>query len=473
MRKNSSQLSIVDFLGNYRGCISYFGDLKSVNYQHISIDSRTIRNGDLFVAINGENFDGHNFAHEAFRKGASVVVVNKNWWDAKQAEDFACFNGKPVIVVEDTLNFLQELAHWHRLQYSIPVIGITGSNGKTTTKEMVNAVLQERFTVLSTAGNLNNHIGLPLMLLKIEENTDIAVLEMGTNHPGEIARLAEIAKPTAGVITNIGKGHIGFFGSQEDIYQEKKALFDALAAGQPVFINMEDSFLKNYPADGRKAITVGLDESADVWGKIIGKNYLGCYRFLLYGKYPIYLNIPGQHNVMNALLAAAVGLEFGLDEDEIVMGLEEFRASEKRMQIIEKNGVVFVNDAYNANPDSMKAALRYLAELETNGKRIAVLGDMLELGEFAEEEHLTIAKNISELPLDAVFTFGHYSKLITEYLQKNAKNTIIAQWHNSHHTIAEALKKMLSNGDIVLLKGSRSMKMESILSLLEATSTED
>lgn len=473
MRKNSNQPSIIDFLGNYRGSVANFGELNKVNYQHLSIDSRTINTGDLFVALIGENFDGHHYALNALQKGASAVVVGKKWWEESSAANPAAFSDKSVIVVEDTLNFLQELAHWHRLQFSVPVIGITGSNGKTTTKEMINAILEERFTVLSTAGNLNNHIGLPLMLLKIEENTDIAVLEMGTNHPGEIARLAEIAKPTAGVITNIGKGHIGFFGSKAEIYQEKKALFDALTTGQPIFINIEDPFLKNYPADGRKAITVGLDPAADVWGKITGKNYLGCYRFLLYGKYPVHLKIPGQHNVMNALLAAAVGLEFGLDEEEIVMGLESFSPSEKRMEIVEKDGVIFVNDAYNANPDSMKAALRYLAEFETDGKRIAVLGDMLELGEFADEEHQAIAKTIAELPIDAVFAFGQHSKLIAEFLQKNAGSTVIAEWHNSQKTIAEALKKMLSPGDIVLLKGSRSMKMESVLSLLEDATSED
>ena len=409
MRKNSNQLSIIDFLGNYRGSVANFGELNKVNYQHLSIDSRTINTGDLFVALIGENFDGHHYALNALQKGASAVVVGKKWWEESSAANPAAFSDKSVIVVEDTLNFLQELAHWHRRKYDLPVLGITGSSGK----------------------------------------------------------------PTAGVITNIGKGHIGFFGSKAEIYQEKKALFDALTTGQPIFINIEDPFLKNYPADGRKAITVGLDPAADVWGKITGKNYLGCYRFLLYGKYPAHLKIPGQHNVMNALLAAAVGLEFGLDEEEIVMGLESFSPSEKRMEIVEKDGVIFVNDAYNANPDSMKAALRYLAEFETDGKRIAVLGDMLELGEFADEEHQAIAKTIAELPIDAVFAFGQHSKLIAEFLQKNAGSTVIAEWHNSHKTIAEALKKMLSPGDIVLLKGSRSMKMESVLSLLEDATSED
>lgn len=452
---------IQSFLQQYQGAVSFDGNLEAVDYQKLSIDSRTIQTGELFLALRGENHDGHDFVPRALEKQPSAIVVEKKWFDQNKA--LRGKDGPPAIVVKDSLDFLQQLGAWHRRQFAIQVVGLTGSNGKTTTREMIAAALSSRFKVFRSRGNKNNHIGLPLMLLQINDETEIAVIEMGTNHPGEIALLTELAQPTTGVITNVGKGHLGFFGSVEEIYREKTALFDYLDESSLIFINMEDRLLRDYPHAERMAVEVGYSKKYEVWGRIEFIDRLGRVKFNLNGAVSIALKVPGTHQVGNALLAAAVGMKFGIGEEEIQKALENFSSTEKRMEIFEKDEIVFINDAYNANPDSMRAAVTYLSTLRNGaGKRILVLGDMLELGEYAKIEHHRLGEFIAAKPIDYVFLYGPESSIIQEIIESNDGGKKRAFWYRTHKEIAAHLKEVLAPRDFVLIKGSRGMAMEKV-----------
>ncbi|NIV72106.1 MAG: hypothetical protein GWN44_05170 [Calditrichae bacterium] len=287
---------------------------------------------------------------------------------------------------------------------------------------------------------------------------------MGTNHPGEIGLLTNLTVPSMGLITNIGKGHIGFFGSLEAIYQEKIALFEAIDHSAPIFLNMEDPFLQNYPQGNRCVIRIGTDKQYEVWGKIKSVDRLGRVTFSLNGESSVHLNIPGQHNFYNALLAAAVGLHFEIGEQKIKQALEEFRPTSQRMEVIEKDGILFINDTYNANPDSMRAAVNYVSRPNiSKGKRILVLGDMLELGDFSEKEHYNLGEYIATKPIDYVFLYGPDGKNLLDAIQKKAPVEVRAYWYNTHNEIKIHLSKVLHAGDVVLVKGSRGMAMEKVL----------
>ena len=449
-----------DFLKQYRGAQVSGGNPESVDYRKISIDSRTLQPGEWFLALRGENHDGHAFIPQALKKNAAAIVAEKKWLEQNAALKPSEY---PIIAVNDSLDFLQQLGAWHRRHFSIPLIGLTGSNGKTTTREMMAAVLSGRYRVFRSRGNKNNHIGLPLMLLQLSDEVEVAVIEMGTNHPGEIALLSSLAQPTAGAITNIGKGHLGFFGSLEEIYREKTALFDSLDPAAPLFINMEDRFLRKYPCEGRKAIRSGYSKSCDVWARIEFIDRLGRVKFRLNDTVSIQLKVPGTHQVGNALLAAAVGLHFGVGEEDIRAALEKFSPAEKRMEIFEKDGAVFINDAYNANPDSMRAAVNYLMVIKQGrGKRILVLGDMLELGDFAKMEHHSLGEYIAGKPVDFVFLYGPESRIMQKAIEEGGKKKERAFWYDSHKEIARHLKKILAPHDTVLVKGSRGMTMEKV-----------
>lgn len=454
--------TIDSFLQQYQGAVFFDGNLGAVDYQKLSIDSRTIEPGELFLALRGENHDGHDYVSRVLEKKPSAIVVEKKWFDRNKTLRGKA--GPPIIVVKDTLDFLQQLGAWHRSQFAIQVVGLTGSNGKTTTREMIAAVLERRFKVFRSRGNKNNHIGLPLMLLQIDDETEIAVIEMGTNHPGEIALLTELTQPTAGVITNVGKGHLGFFGSVEEIYREKTALFDYLGESSPIFINMEDRLLRNYPHAERMAVEVGYSKKYPVWGRIEFLDRLGRVRFNLNGAVSVALQVPGTHQVGNALLAAAVGITFGIGEEEIRKALENFSPADKRMEIFEKNKIVFINDAYNANPDSMRAAVTYLSTLRDGiGKRILVLGDMLELGEYAKIEHHRLGEFIASKPIEYVFLYGPESLVIQEVIERSDRGRKRAFWYQTHKEIAAHLKEILAPRDFVLIKGSRGMAMEKVI----------
>lgn len=456
-----SKPNIANFLEDYDGFSSSSGAVAGINYQKLSIDSRTLRAGEFFIALKGDNFDGHEFVANALKKHASGIAAQSSWYAHKEDKlppDAA------LIIVKDTLDFLQKLSTWHRSHFNIPIIAITGSNGKTTLRKMVSEILADKFNVLRSEKNQNNHIGVPLTLLKLRSNHEAAVLELGTNHPGEIGFLTELANPAIGVITNIGKGHIGYFGSLEAIYREKTSLFERMRSGSLIFKNIDDVFLKKYKHNSIRMVQVGTSENCDYRGRIISTDRYGCVKFSINDMAEIQLKIPGAHHFRIALMATAIGLHLDIPIGAIKQILEKFQTENQRMQLSEENGILVINDTYNANPDSTRAAIEYLADLQiSKGKKIIVLGDMLEMGDFGEEEHIGVGKFINGKSIDFVFLFGPLSRQIkTGIIETNSFKGEV-HWYATHEEVAAHLKKILAPNDAMLVKGSRGMKMENVL----------
>ena len=341
----------------------------------VEIDSRKVVPGTLFIAIRGERLDGHQFIPDAIKQGVAAMVVDEAWFN--QTRD-PHLDGL-FLVVADTLVALQEFSKFYRRKFSIPVIGLTGSVGKTTTKEMLAAVLSQKYNVHKNEGNLNNHYGVPLTLFKIAENHEIAIIEMGANHFGEIARLAEIAEPTHAIITAVGRAHLEFFGSLEGVARAKLELFDAIKDSGLAFVNADDARIESNVPALKRQIRFGFENDADIKGRIVNIDTNGCVTFDLRGQ-QIQLRTPGVHQAKNALAAAAVALEFGIDIRQIKEALEAYAPVSKRMEVIDIQGIRIINDCYNSNPDSANSALDVLNGMETSGQKISVMADMLELG---------------------------------------------------------------------------------------------
>ncbi len=429
----------------------------------ISTDSRAVKEYELFVALRGANFDGHKFLTEAFEKGCAAAVV-----DASARLD--AVQTMPLLVVSDTTKALGELGRYCRQKFSIPVIAIAGSNGKTTTKEMVTAVLSQKYRVLSTQGNLNNQIGVPQTLFRLEKKHQIAIVEIGTNHPGEIQHLCDILEPTHGLITNVGREHLEFFTNLTSVAKEEAALFDRLRKqkGTVAFVNADDKRVVAKSKKLKTAVTYSFTtRRSSVSGKLLGANGSGCASFSFSAKSAkratkVQLQIPGAHNAHNALSAAAIGLTFKVPSKQIKAALEKFTPAGKRMEILNINGVMIFNDTYNANPDSTLAALLTLASATVAGKKIAVLADMKELGEASFDEHSRLGKEVSRLSIDYLFTFGEHARKIHEAA------TLTNKLHyEQRNVLAEYVAELLSPGDAVLVKGSRSMQMENVVSFLQ------
>jgi len=437
--------------------------LEGVTFTGVSTDSRTVAPGDLFVALRGENFDGHQFVREALARGATAAIVESSWAGADTTQ-------AGLLIVEDSTKAFGALAHRYRKGFAIPVLAIAGSNGKTTTKEMVTAVLGKKYRVHATQGNLNNHIGVPHTLLRLEKKHQVAVIEIGTNHPGEIGVLCDILEPTHGLITTIGREHLEFFGSLDGVVQEEGTLFTRLASAKKgyCFVNAGDPLVKALAKPLKHKTGYGFSvRGAQVRGKILGLNETGCAVFKFQGgrmKNParVELAIPGEHNALNALAAAAVGLSFHVPVSRICQALEAFRPASKRMEVKNEHGVIILNDAYNANPDSMLAALKTLAAAKVSGKRIAVLGDMRELGAAGVAEHAAIGKEAARLGIDYVLTFGELARGIHD-----AAGGRFAVHYEQKNMLAEYLAELVAPGDVVLIKGSRSMKLEDVATFLE------
>lgn len=435
--------------------------LRNNEFTGVSTDSRTVREGEVFVALRGENFDGHKFLAEAFEKGCAAAIVDGSAkLDPVQT--------MPLLIVDDTTRALGELAYYYRSKFDIPIVAIGGSNGKTTTKEMVNAVLGGKYRVLSTEGNLNNHIGVPLTLFKLEKKHQVAVVEIGTNHPGEIKYLCNIIEPTHGLITNIGKEHLEFFNTLAGVAKEEGALFDSLAKrkGTIAFVNVDDKRLLTKAKKVKTKVLYGFStKKVSVYGTRVSMNEFGAAKITFSAKsakraVAVQLAIPGEHNAQNALSAAAVGLTFKVSTQKIKIALEKFAPASKRMEIVNINGVIVYNDTYNANPDSMAEALRTLAALNVSGKKIAVLADMKELGAASPTEHARIGK--AAQGLDYLFTFGEMAKDI------HNSSPVVNKFHyDQKNMLAEYLSELASPGDAILVKGSRSMKMEDIVIFMQ------
>jgi UDP-N-acetylmuramoyl-tripeptide--D-alanyl-D-alanine ligase len=422
----------------------------------ISTDSRTIRRGELFVALRGENFDGHRFIESAAAAGAVGAMVVSDW-KGKIPKNFA------LIRVKDTLQAYQQIAANYRKSLPLKVVAITGSNGKTSTKDFTAAVLARRFRVTKTQGNFNNHVGLPRTVLEATSQDEIAVWEIGMNHPGEVATLAKVAAPDVAIITNIGVAHIEFMGSRERIAEEKGALAESVASQGTVILNVDDPFTKSIATRARsKVILAGTSEGAIRAGEI-SQSGSGTDFTILEGAHRCRarLPVPGLHMVQNALLAVAAGRVFGLSLEACAAGLAAAPLTKARLQIKEIHGVRFIDDTYNANPDSMKAALRTLVELDADGKRVAVLGEMKELGSESEGAHREVGQTAATFGIDQLITIGDTAEAIARAARASGlENTTAVK---SPAEAAKLLGEIAHPGDLILVKGSRSARTEQVI----------
>ena len=425
---------------------------------NISIDSRNIKEGDVFWALHGERFDGHAFIKNALdRKAAFCVVQQKKL----NKIDF------PAVIVPDSLKGLQELARIHRQQFDIPLLALTGSNGKTTTKEMIGHILSTRFSLHKTEGNLNNHIGCPLTLLELRPQHRLAIIELGSNHPGEIGTLTRTALPDHALITNIGGAHLAFFADEQALAREKKDLFTEMQDKGTVFLNLDDPLLADFGDDNKKIIGYSLAHDAQVRGRDLGLDENGCGRLLLNGKAEIQLPVPGRFNIKNALAASAVALHFGFSEAEIRQALQTFRLTDRRMQVLQHKGLILINDAYNANPVSMKAAFETLKMMAVRGRIFLALGDMFELGTQSPALHKTALKQALKLLPRYILVMGEAMRAAQESLNKEEREKII--FFDTHRALAAFLEKQAATGDVLLVKGSRGMQMEKVINCLMRT----
>ena len=417
----------------------YFSYFQAGN---ISIDSRKIEKGTIFFAFSGENFDAAIKAEDAIRNGAAAVIVEK-----KEYENI----DKKIFYVPSTLDFLQNLALFHRRQLQIPVIGLTGSNGKTTTKELISSVLARKYKTQYTFGNLNNHIGVPLTLLSITKEHEIAVIEMGANHQKEIELLCSLAEPNIGYITNFGKAHLEGFGGFEGVIKGKSELYDYLKENnQTILVNEADEIQREKTKNYSKKITFGADDSQYYFEKFIENNLVG----ITYKGQKIQSNLTGDYNFTNICAAVSLGLHFDIDFEEIKAAIENYKPTNMRSQVVEKNGKTLVLDTYNANPSSMALSLNNFSQFA--GSKTVIIGDMLELGEESVTEHQKIWELAQSLNLDEIITVGSIFKQVNPS-EKSFKNT---------DELIEYLKQNPIKNKNILLKGSRGIALEKVIEFL-------
>jgi len=430
----------------------------NVNVSNISTDSRTIKKGDLFVALIGERFDAHDFAFQAIKQGAMGAILSH---EVKGLDELSAQSS--IVMVKDTTKALGDIARYYKNKFSVTVIGITGSNGKTTTKDMASSVLSGKFSVLKSEGNLNNTIGLPLTLFRLSSAYDTAILEMGISIPGEMRQLVEIAQPNVAVVTNISTTHLEFLGSIEGVAKEKQILAEY---AESAVLNADDPYVAKMRSVVKgNVIFYGIDKPADVIAKDIILDQDGRPEFTVNDKRIKLLSV-GRHNVYNALASISVGMLFGVGLDSIKASLESYQHTPMRMQRLMVDGVTIINDTYNSNPVSMRAAVDLLKNLKCDGRKILVAGDMLELGEQSDEFHNATGRYIGLSGIvEMLVTVGDKADKMVESAIETGMKKVIACKTNSE--AAEYLRKTMNNGDIVLIKGSRGMKMEQIVKAIE------
>ncbi len=416
-----------------------------LQYPNVTTDSRSCLPKSMFFALKGDNFNGNQFAQKALENGASIVVVDEEAY----VTDTRC------VLVDNVLLALQDLARFHRRKLTIPVIGITGSNGKTSTKELCAAVLKQKYKVHFTQGNLNNHIGVPLTLLGITPSAEIAIIEMGANHPGDIKELVEISLPDYGLITNVGKAHLEGFGSFEGVIKTKKELYDyILQANGRIFIDGDNAYLE-VMAQGLEKIYYGTDEKGYINGHIVSTNPFVAFEWSQNNATPqrVQTNLIGEYNISNLLAAVCVGTYFGVTSAQCKEGIESYVSDNNRSQWQKTAKNELILDAYNANPTSMEAALRNFKNIETDKPKMVVIGDMFELGKDALLEHQKIVDLIQSLSFDSVYLVGkQFASTISSF-------TTFA----SGEELMPFLENKAIEGCYVLIKGSRSMKMERVV----------
>lgn len=410
---------------------------KYLKHPKICTDTRNIAPGCIFICLKGERFDGNQFALQALEKGAAYVVT----------EDQSLSANPNCIVVDDCLKTLQDLAKYHREHLTIPIIGVTGTNGKTTTKELIAEVLSAKYTITYTQGNLNNHIGVPLTLLSIKPENQLAVVEMGANHPGEIEFLCNIAQPTFGIITNVGKAHIEGFGSVEEIIHTKKALYRAVIQNNgTLFVNVNDKILRD-----------GLEYDKVVFYAEGGEDNIvsmSPYLQINVAGHVIDTHLTGSYNIFNFLAAAAIGHFFEVSDEQIARSLSEYMPTNHRSQINTIGSNTIISDYYNANPTSMEAAIRNLAKL-THPRKRAILGDMRELGPISRDEHQHIINLCAEFELDVIFVGPEFSALEPEHCFGNVE------------ALNEYLRENPITDSMILVKGSNGIHLDKLTSILQ------
>jgi UDP-N-acetylmuramoyl-tripeptide--D-alanyl-D-alanine ligase len=420
------------------------------SFTGISIDSRKIGEGELFIALKGDRFDGHDFIRAAIEKGGGALVSSRT-------VEFV--EGKTYIHVPDTLKALHDIARSRRLKKNIRVVAVTGSNGKTTTKELTAVILGKRYRVLKNTGNLNNHIGLPLSLTKMEDEDEAVVLEMGASRPGEIKQLCDIALPYYGVLTNIGRAHLEGFGDIETVRRTKLELLDYV---QVAVVNADDAFMmegiKNSGFKG-EICRYGINNAAEVYATDIRLYERGASFRLYSGAHDfveMHPKISGMFNIYNILAAASAGRLLNIELPDIKQAVDPFEGVPMRLELKELNGISIINDVYNANPASMEEAVKELVRIK-KGRAIAVLGDMLELGSYAGEAHRRIGRLLKELGIDIFIAVGPLMELAASEFQS------VSYTLRASADAGELLKDIWKHGDSVLIKGSRGMNMEKVL----------
>ena len=454
--KGMEALSIAEVSAAVRGEMNKKIEL---TIDSISTDTRQLEPGDLFIALVGENFDAHDFLEQAFAKGAKAAVVSA---DKEYSID------QPLIKVEDTTRALQDLAAYYLQQFSIPVIAVTGSTGKTTTKDLIASVLKQKYKTLKTQGNFNNEIGLPLTLFRLDDSYQALVLEMGMRGLGEITRLTEIAPPDIAVITNVGQTHIELLGSIENIARAKSELVQSLDSRGTAVLNADDQRVqKMSQVTTANTIYYGLEREADVRGediKTLANEDKVSFKLATGDrKEKVILPMPGEYNVYNALAAATVGLELGLDLEQIKTGLATASLTGKRNQIIRtEDNIKIINDTYNANPTSVRAGLKTLSQIAEQ-RKIAVLGDMLELGSVAESEHHKLGSVVVDEEIDYLITIGDLAVEIANGAADNGLNKSKIFTYNNKENALVKLKNIIKSDDTILVKASRGMKLEEIV----------
>ena len=427
----------------------------------ISTDSRTIGEGQFFLPLKGNNFDGEQFISEAFDKGAIGAFITVHGPSLAGRQALSAIRDKIVIQVKDATDALQKLAHYNRMRFRVPVIGVTGSNGKTTVKDMIAKVLSSKFNVLKNEGTKNNHIGVPLTLLKLNNSHDICVIEMGTNHRGEIRLLAGIASPTVAVITNIGPSHLEFLRDLKGVFAAKREILETLSRGSLAVINGDDEYLSTIKSKVFKTMRFGFNLTNDFRASGVSTDGSGI-KFTLNDKSPFTLNLIGAHNVSNALAAIAVAYNFDISYPDTKKALSEYSPAGMRLNARQVGDIIVIDDAYNSNPLSMRSAIETLAGYPAKGRWI-VSADMLELGRREEEFHKAIGEAIARSGFSGLITFGRLSRHTSLRALECGmdKNRV---WHCSDRAkIADILKDSMDKGDAVLVKGSRAMKMEEVI----------
>lgn len=419
----------------------------------VCIDTRKITEGCLFICIKGERFDAHQFANEALEKGAGAVMIS---------EDIEV-NGA-YVKVENTAVALLALGGYYRSKFDIPVVALTGSVGKTTTKEFTHLVVNAKYNAIKTQGNLNNEIGLPQMLFQIDNSIEAAVIEMGMNHFGEISRLVNATKPTVALITNIGVSHIENLGSREGILKAKLEITEGLKENAPLILNGDDDMLSIVKSDKHKVYFYGINNGDFRAVNVLEEDNKTSFSITYFGN-SIDVVIPtiGIHNVYNAVAAFAVGYFLGVDANDAVSALANYVPAGMRQKVVKVGKITSIEDCYNASPDSMRAALRTLHD--TNGnKKIAVLGDMLELGDYSKTAHSLVGEMVAENKIDYLLAYGNDAKYYVESAKMgNVENAIL---FDDKKALAAKLLEIASDDDVVIFKGSRGMKLEEIMEIV-------